>query len=424
MHAEILLPAGTTKVTVREIPYLLSKAIHPDVPETAEKIVSYLHKQNAENIAIPASRTEEHTDDEWAVLNAIWHHLPPFRQGMTESEWGKYAIAFDSAKHKPIWGLMVYWRNPATEAAILRIDTEEQHKKLLTDAILNGELTPYNDALIPCAHYAGEALLNAFITIEDFKNYLSRFPSINLKFEAAPLTMRNNVQLSKAAEPISPIRFNYSSKATENERLPRWGKWKLMPEVSLWKAVALSLNIEPDKIKYDRDADGDHPFDEGDTFSDRLEVLKKNFSDRTHFPTPCTLSMSSWLRHEIRLNEFAAWCVRIGYEIPIELAELAQGVQTSKPALDKEALPLQANLQKPWEVADPKDPSPAQPWYTPARYFARQLVKDDSTLLTKRNILAHKTSQSLASAGIYKRGGKLGFNATTILRALSNISLG
>ena len=128
MHAEILLPAGTTKVTVREIPYLLSKAIHPDVPETAEKIVSYLHKQNAENIAIPASRTEEHTDDEWAVLNAIWHHLPPFRQGMTESEWGKYAIAFDSAKHKPIWGLMVYWRNPATEAAILRIDTEEQHK--------------------------------------------------------------------------------------------------------------------------------------------------------------------------------------------------------------------------------------------------------------------------------------------------------
>lgn len=79
---------------------------------------------------------------------------------------------------------------------------------------------------------------------------------------------------------------------------------------------------------------------------------------------------------------------------------------------------------KPWEVADPKDPATAQPWYTPARYFARQLVKDDSTLLTKRNLLASKTSQSLASAGIYKRGGKKPPDAASILKAFNNTSLG
>ena len=77
----------------------------------------------------------------------------------------------------------------------------------------------------------------------------------------------------------------------------------------------------------------------------------------------------------------------------------------------------------PWDITDPKDPAPKQPWVTPARYFARQLVKNDSTLLIKRELLAHKTSQSLANAGIYKRGGKKPPMASTILQAFHNITL-
>jgi hypothetical protein len=77
----------------------------------------------------------------------------------------------------------------------------------------------------------------------------------------------------------------------------------------------------------------------------------------------------------------------------------------------------------PWNVHDSRDPNPAQPWYTPARHFARQLVKDDSTLLQKRAVLAAKVSNSLKSAGIYKRGGKKLLDSSTILKAFSNVTL-
>ena len=88
-------------------------------------------------------------------------------------------------------------------------------------------------------------------------------------------------------------------------------------------------------------------------------------------------------------------------------------------------VPHQATeAEKPWLLADPKDPNPEQPWYTPARYFARDLAKGDSTLLQKSLILADKTSKSLAKVGIYKRGGKKPFAADTILKAFSNVKLG
>jgi len=79
---------------------------------------------------------------------------------------------------------------------------------------------------------------------------------------------------------------------------------------------------------------------------------------------------------------------------------------------------------KPWLVADPKDPTPAQPWYTPARYFGRQLIKDDPTLLQKSLILADKVSKSLDKVGIHKRGGVKPFAADTILKAFANVKLG
>lgn len=80
--------------------------------------------------------------------------------------------------------------------------------------------------------------------------------------------------------------------------------------------------------------------------------------------------------------------------------------------------------EKPWLELDLKDPEPEQDWYTPARYFARQLVRDDSTLLTKRKLLAQKVAQSLSNVKIYKRGRKLPPSYTTILKALSKVSLG
>lgn len=79
---------------------------------------------------------------------------------------------------------------------------------------------------------------------------------------------------------------------------------------------------------------------------------------------------------------------------------------------------------KPWLIADSKDPAPKLEWYTSARYFARQLVKDDSTLLLKKRGLASKVVLSLTNVGIYKRGGNKPFDASTVLKAFVNVTLG
>ncbi len=131
------------------------------------------------------------------------------------------------------------------------------------------------------------------------------------------------------------------------------------------------------------------------------------------------------------------WAIKNGYFISRELCEL-HGVTAgtdvhpgntlstvTKSTTGKvEAVPvIQAVAPKPWEIVDPNDPAPEQPWYTPARHFARQLIRDDTTLLTKRNILADKVVQSLSNAGVKKRGNRKNFGSETILKAFANVVL-
>jgi hypothetical protein len=145
------------------------------------------------------------------------------------------------------------------------------------------------------------------------------------------------VQVSNAPPPITPLRGGgYIPKPGTNDRLPRWNKWRLMPEVKIWEAVALSLNIEPEKIETDRIGwtEGGHPFDESDDFNDRLKILRKHASNQTHFPTPCSLNMGSWHLGEKRLDEFAAWCSHVGFEIPPELSALAKAAPQTAPMVE------------------------------------------------------------------------------------------
>ena len=80
--------------------------------------------------------------------------------------------------------------------------------------------------------------------------------------------------------------------------------------------------------------------------------------------------------------------------------------------------------EKPWLLTDPQDPAPMQPWYTPARYFARQLAIEKPTLLATRELLAEKVSTALFNAGYKKRGGKHKFGSGTVLKAFANVTLG
>ncbi len=114
----------------------------------------------------------------------------------------------------------------------------------------------------------------------------------------------------------------------------------------------------------------------------------------------------------ITLHSFHQWDI---YKQAIDAHSPSSGAP-----LEVAGLPSTDN---PWFTVDPRDPVAAQPWYTPARYFARQLVKDDSTLLTKRDVLAKKIVQSLNSVDIKKRGGVNSLDAGTVKKALVNVSL-
>lgn len=101
-------------------------------------------------------------------------------------------------------------------------------------------------------------------------------------------------------------------------------------------------------------------------------------------------------------------------------------VEPAAPAAKKRVAPdtSPSGDDKPWLIADSNDPAPDYHWYTPARYFARQLVKDDSTLLVKKEMLADKTATSLAGVGIFKRGKiQNKFSKGTVLKSFVNVAL-
>jgi len=79
---------------------------------------------------------------------------------------------------------------------------------------------------------------------------------------------------------------------------------------------------------------------------------------------------------------------------------------------------------KPWLIADPRDPDPKQKWYIAARYFARLLVKEDPSLRRKRLILANKVGKKFEEYGIYRRGGKEPPDPATIVKAFIKVDLG
>ena len=78
---------------------------------------------------------------------------------------------------------------------------------------------------------------------------------------------------------------------------------------------------------------------------------------------------------------------------------------------------------EPWLTVKEGDPDPKEPWYTPARYFARELVRADITLDKPKKTLAVKVVDALADAGIKKRRGVGKFDSATILKAFSKVKL-
>jgi hypothetical protein len=100
----------------------------------------------------------------------------------------------------------------------------------------------------------------------------------------------------------------------EPDRAPDWHIWRHAPLVKLWEAVALSLNVEPRKVRHSPHSwmCDSHLFEEGQEFEDRLFLAERSFRRTLDADT------------ETNLPAFIAWAGSKGWELPSELVTLAK----------------------------------------------------------------------------------------------------
>jgi len=122
---------------------------------------------------------------------------------------------------------------------------------------------------------------------------------------------------------------------------PNWKEWKYTPQVRVWQACALSLDIEPYSIKFyplswHTGPYADQLFDdesfqsenEKKEFKSRQRILLNNLNSKENSlwfsPNPNRPNLG-----EVSLPEFAAWCSSVEWPIPKELAALAKKPDTA-----------------------------------------------------------------------------------------------
>ena len=124
---------------------------------------------------------------------------------------------------------------------------------------------------------------------------------------------------------------------------PDWHYWRQMPHEVLWKAVALSCDVEPRRERLGDsdywinrarwgDAEQDDRYRE---FHDRLEIATARISELE--VDPLNMGQSNVAR--IKLPEFAAWALSMQWEIPEEFANMANtATKARNPTVKSESL--------------------------------------------------------------------------------------
>lgn len=180
--------------------------------------------------------------------------------------------------------------------------------------------------------------------------------------------------------------YGVTTRLVEAPKTPNWrGEWNHTPEVELWQASLLSLNLDPHLMKHDRDGwmngPGGGPFLTDSNFPNksakdeyllRLRVLSKNLSNRDFF-SPCTLNMGSPNKCGVLLSEFAVWAVEVVKwpALPPELIALARK-QTDAPE-QNDATPKQ-EIDEPFLQRNSRNSRAAVDRWV--KWQAQQQVKD------------------------------------------------
>lgn len=133
---------------------------------------------------------------------------------------------------------------------------------------------------------------------------------------------------------------------------PNWKEWEYTPDVTVWQACALSMDIDPHSMVphrrligtssgavrlMEKDAVGPslEPYDfsspdEKEEFERRQRALRMHLSNRKFF-SPGVLNQIQQDNSLVRLSEFASWAVSVvKWEgLPVELVEMASDLPKS-----------------------------------------------------------------------------------------------
>ena len=190
---------------------------------------------------------------------------------------------------------------------------------------------------------------------------------------------------------------------------PDWRFWSALDEVELPQAIALSLNFDPDRIRYRTDdlkvlvaawvgflvvdASCFRSSEEGERFTLRFRLLKTVLPSREHFG-PSPLRHDTARRTMVRLREFARWCapLEIFQPVPIELLRLTEAPITAPP----EVRPPLVAIAQSWDVAErlPRfgpptapapEPAPQAAPPTPPAPVQRLAAQDAAIIASLRN---------------------------------------
>lgn len=163
---------------------------------------------------------------------------------------------------------------------------------------------------------------------------LERLDALQEKLDALPQCERRQVldamglkHVSAAPRPITPLRGTGS--APSRQPLPaNWNKWKFIPKCELWKAVCLTLDIEPNEEKHGMlswlQSRRGVPYGFPEDFADRLQIAQANVSTNGPIhPQSLYVGVLKNPRAEVLLSEVAAASVRWGWTLPQAMQSLA-----------------------------------------------------------------------------------------------------
>lgn len=169
----ITLPPGTLRIEIEAVPQLIAEALYPRDACNGPMTVSYLDKVTPGN-----SLGEPVTASDRDMLNStVWAKLPPYQDGIDEMQWREYHAAFDAAKMRLPWIPVPVWINPSYNGAggaMMRALAEEQHAKLLHDAVAANHVTAITHAGAPIPN----ALIGngVYLSTHELARYLMELP--------------------------------------------------------------------------------------------------------------------------------------------------------------------------------------------------------------------------------------------------------